>query len=88
MGAPPYGRRVVQRVVLVNVAEPIEFPDALLKRSRPPKLGSEPNFSKGLSSRLRRSVASIACKSPEKPHSLDLVYADAARRPAPVHAQS
>ena len=36
MGAPPYGRRIVQRVVLVNVAEPIEFPGALLKGSRPP----------------------------------------------------
>ena len=34
VGAPPYGRRVVQRVVLVNVAEPIEFPGALLKGSR------------------------------------------------------
>ena len=55
VGAPPYGRRVVQRVVLVNVAEPIEFPGALLKGSRPPKLGSEPNLSSGLSSRLCRS---------------------------------
>jgi hypothetical protein len=60
VGAPPYGRRVVQRVVLVNVAELIEFPGAFLKGSRPPKLGSEPNLSNGLSSRLRRSPASIA----------------------------
>ena len=46
MGAPPYGRRVVQRVVLVNVADPIEFPGALLKGSRPPP--SSPNLSNGL----------------------------------------
>ena len=26
VGAPPYGRRVVQRVVLVNVAGQIQFP--------------------------------------------------------------
>ena len=67
MGAPPYGRRIVQRVVLVNVAEPIEFPGALLKGSRPPKRGSEPNLSNGLSSRLRRSLASIA-HAPQRLH--------------------
>jgi len=41
--------------VLVNVAEPIQFPGLLLKGSRPPKLGSEPNLSNGLSVRLCRS---------------------------------
>ena len=63
----PTAGGVVQRVVLVNVAEPIEYPGALLKGSRPPKLGSEPNLSNGLSGRLRRSLASIA-HAPQRLH--------------------